>query len=120
MRRMLFIIAWSALFASRRRGSRCVATHQAITRDGFRPGGSITIASETTVAWTNRDTVNHQVVVRRPVHVADAAPRVRVSFTFTFRASGQYRYRDVAGAGGARHHVRGPPSGLPSRSTSRS
>jgi plastocyanin len=75
---------------------------------GFSPG-TVTIATLDEVRWTNRDTVNHQVVSDTG---AFASPILRPgqSYRFTFRASGTYRYRDAlepAERGTVR--VTGPP-----------
>jgi plastocyanin len=80
----------------------------AIRKGGFSPG-TVTVATLDSVRWTNRDTVNHQVVSDTG---AFASPILRPnqSFTFTFRASGTYRYRDAlepAERGTVR--VTGPP-----------
>ena len=60
---------------------------------GFAPA-RVTITATDSVTWVNRDTVNHQVVSDTG---AFASPTLRPGqqFTFTFRASGQYRYRDA-------------------------
>ena len=54
----------------------------------------MTITATDSVTWVNRDTVNHQVVSDTG---AFASPTLRPGqrFTFTFRESGQYRYRDA-------------------------
>jgi plastocyanin len=80
----------------------------AINKGGFSPG-TVTVATLDSVRWTNKDTVNHQVVSDTG---AFASPILRPnqSFTFTFRASGTYRYRDAlepAERGTVR--VTGPP-----------
>jgi plastocyanin len=85
------------------------ATRQVDIRStGFSPA-TVTIATGDDVRWTNRDTVNHQVVSDTG---AFASPILRPnqSFRFTFRASGTYRYRDAlkpAERGTVR--VTGPP-----------
>jgi plastocyanin len=65
----------------------------AIKKGGFSPA-TVTVATLDAVRWTNKDTVNHQVVSDTG---AFASPILRPnqSFTFTFRASGTYRYRDA-------------------------
>ena len=85
------------------------ATRQVdIRAAGFSPG-TVTIATGDEIRWTNRDTVNHQVVSDTG---AFASPILRPnqSYRFTFRASGTYRYRDAlepAERGTVR--VTGPP-----------
>jgi plastocyanin len=85
------------------------ATRQVdIRAAGFSPA-TVTIATGDDVRWTNRDTVNHQVVSDTG---AFASPILRPnqSYRFTFRASGTYRYRDAlepAERGTVR--VTGPP-----------
>jgi plastocyanin len=63
-----------------------------ITRNGFTPA-TITIDNGDTVVWRNADTVNHQVVADNGTF-ASPILRANQSFSFTFRASGTYRYRD--------------------------
>jgi plastocyanin len=80
----------------------------AIRAGGFSPA-TVTVATLDTVRWTNRDTVNHQVVSDTG---AFASPILRPgqTFSFMFRASGTYRYRDAlepAERGTVR--VTGPP-----------
>jgi plastocyanin len=80
----------------------------AIRAGGFSPT-SVTVPTLDTVRWTNRDTVNHQVVSDTG---AFASPILRPgqTFSFVFRASGTYRYRDAlepAERGTVR--VTGPP-----------
>ena len=64
-----------------------------IVPSGFLPA-RVTITATDSVTWVNADTVNHQVVSDTG---AFASPTLRPGqrFTFTFRASGQYRYRDA-------------------------
>ena len=64
-----------------------------IVKAGFDPV-RVTITATDSVTWTNRDTVNHQIVSDTG---AFASPTLRPGqrYTFTFRASGQYRYRDA-------------------------
>lgn len=64
-----------------------------ILRGGFSPA-RVTITANDSVTWINRDTVNHQVVSDTG---AFASPTLRPGqrFTFTFRESGQFRYRDA-------------------------
>jgi plastocyanin len=85
------------------------ATKQVDIRAGGFSPGTVTIATLDEVRWTNRDTVNHQVVSDTG---AFASPILRPnqSYSFTFRASGTYRYRDAlepAERGTVR--VTGPP-----------
>jgi plastocyanin len=65
----------------------------AINKAGFSPG-TVTVATGDTVRWTNKDTVNHQVVADTG---AFASPVLQPNKTygFTFRAAGTYRYRDA-------------------------
>jgi plastocyanin len=79
-----------------------------IRKGGFSPA-TVTIATGDTVRWTNRDTVNHQVVADTG---AFASPVLgpNKNYSFTFRAAGTYRYRDAlepAERGTVR--VTGPP-----------
>jgi plastocyanin len=96
---LLLFVAPAALAATRQVDIRST---------GFSPA-TVTIATGDDVRWTNRDTVNHQVVSDTG---AFASPILRPnqSFRFTFRASGTYRYRDAlkpAERGTVR--VTGPP-----------
>ncbi|MGE5690267.1 MAG: cupredoxin domain-containing protein [Pseudomonadota bacterium] len=64
-----------------------------IVKSGFDPA-RVTITATDSVTWVNRDTVNHQVVSDTG---AFASPTLRPGqrYTFTFRDSGQFRYRDA-------------------------
>ena len=64
-----------------------------IERNGFRPT-THTITEGDTVRWTNRDTVNHQVVSDTGAFVSPIL-RPGATYSFTFRAAGTYRYRDA-------------------------
>lgn len=92
MRKTLFALAVGAVLATPAPVSAATATVE-IRRAGFAPR-SVTITATDSVTWVNRDTVNHQVVSDTG---AFASPTLRPGqrFTFTFRASGQYRYRDA-------------------------
>ena len=85
------------------------ATRQVNIRPaGFSPA-NVTIANMDEVRWTNRDTVNHQVVSDTGAFVSPIL-RPGQSYRFTFRVSGTYRYRDAlepAERGTVR--VTGPP-----------
>ena len=92
MRRTLFALAVAAAFVVPAPASAATARVE-IRKAGFAPG-SVTVTQNDSVTWVNRDTVNHQVVSDTG---AFASPTLRPGqrFTFTFRASGQYRYRDA-------------------------
>jgi plastocyanin len=85
------LVAFAALAGAPSVGAATVGVN--IERDGFRPT-SRTITEGDTVRWTNRDTVNHQVVSDSGAFVSPIL-RPGASFSFTFRASGTYRYRDA-------------------------
>jgi plastocyanin len=92
--RRLLVLAATAGLALALAPQALSATRQVdIRANGFRPV-TVTIATLDAVRWTNRDTVNHQVVSDTG---AFASPILRPgqSFRFTFRASGTYRYRDA-------------------------
>ena len=92
MRRLLVpLIAFAAVLAPSPAAAATVTVR--IVADGFRPS-SVTVASGDSVTWRNDDRRNHQVVADNG---AFASPilRPRQSFTFAFRASGTYRYRDA-------------------------
>ena len=92
MRRTLFALAVGAAFVVPAPTSAATATVE-IRRGGFAPA-SVTVTQNDSVTWVNRDTVNHQVVSDTG---AFASPTLRPGqrYTFTFQASGQYRYRDA-------------------------
>ena len=82
-----------------------------IERSGFVPD-NVTVAAGDTVRWTNRDTIDHQVVSETG---AFASPTLRPgqAYSFTFDAAGTFRYRDglrPAERGVVR--VTGPPPGV--------
>lgn len=107
--RLLLVLGATAVVAFVAVPQALAATKDvAINKGGFSPG-TVTVATLDAVRWTNKDTVNHQVVSDTG---AFASPILRPnqSFTFTFRASGTYRYRDAlepAERGTVR--VTGPP-----------
>jgi plastocyanin len=107
-RRFLLLTATAALALSVAPNAFAVTKQVDIRAAGFRPG-TVTIATGDDIRWTNRDTVNHQVVSDTG---AFASPILRPgqSYRFLFRASGTYRYRDAlepAERGTVR--VTGPP-----------
>jgi plastocyanin len=59
---------------------------------GFSPK-SVTVTEGDTVTWVNRDNVNHQVYGDKGKFVS-AIIRPKGSFSFTFRAAGNYGYSD--------------------------
>jgi plastocyanin len=82
-----------------------------IVRAGFSPS-AVTINFADTVVWRNADTVNHQVVADSG---AFASPILRPgrTYSFTFRTSGTFRYRDaLEPSERGRVVVRGPPPSL--------
>jgi plastocyanin len=107
-RRFLLVTATAALALSVAPNAFAATRQVDIKAGGFSPG-TVTIATGDDIRWTNRDTVNHQVVSDTG---AFASPILRPgqSYRFTFRASGTYRYRDAlepAERGTVR--VTGPP-----------
>ena len=64
-----------------------------IVKSGFAPA-SVTITAGDSVTWVNRDTVPHQVVASNGAFASPVLAPGR-SYTFTFEASGTYRYRDA-------------------------
>ena len=82
-----------------------------IERSGFVPA-SVTIAAGDTVRWTNRDTIDHQVVSETG-SFASAILRAGQSYSFTFTAAGTFRYRDgLRPAERGTVRVTGPPPGV--------
>jgi plastocyanin len=79
-----------------------------IRKGGFAPH-TVWIEVGDSVTWTNRDTVNHQVVADTGAFASPVLQPNR-SYTFTFQASGTYHYRDALEPK-ERGHVRvvGPP-----------
>jgi len=63
-----------------------------ITKTGFVPT-TVTISTGDSITWKNADTRNHQVVSDRGSFVSPIL-RPGQSYTFTFQASGTYKYRD--------------------------
>jgi plastocyanin len=59
---------------------------------GFSPK-STTITEGDTVTWKNRDNINHQVLADKGQFVSPII-RPNQTFSFTFRASGTYTYKD--------------------------
>jgi plastocyanin len=107
-RRFLLLTATAALALSVAPNAFAATKQVDIRAGGFSPR-TVTIATGDDIRWTNRDTVNHQVVSDTG---AFASPILRPgqSYRFTFRASGTYRYRDAlepAERGTVR--VTGPP-----------
>lgn len=79
-----------------------------IRKAGFAPN-TVTIDVGDSVKWTNRDTVNHQVVANSGAF-ASPVLRPNQSYTFTFEASGNYGYRDaIEPAERGTVRVQGPP-----------
>jgi plastocyanin len=69
-----------------------VTSRVSITNTGFRPP-TLTIKTGDSVTWTNKSNKNHQVVSNSGAFASPVlAPQK--SYTFTFRASGRYRYHD--------------------------
>jgi plastocyanin len=82
-----------------------------IERSGFVPA-TVSVAAGDTVRWTNRDSVNHQVVSETG---AFASPILRPaqSFSFVFRDAGTFRYRDgLKPTERGTVRVTGPPPGV--------
>lgn len=92
--RRLVILTAAAVFALTFVPQAFAATKQVDIRPGGFSPGTVTIATLDSVRWTNRDTVNHQVVSDTGAFASQIL-RPNQSFTFTFRASGTYRYRDA-------------------------
>ena len=92
MRRTLIPMVVALALAAPGHAAAATATVN-IVKAGFDPGRGDGHAPDS-VTWVNRDTINHQVVSDTG---AFASPTLRPGqrFTFTFRASGQYRYRDA-------------------------
>jgi plastocyanin len=92
--RRVFLAAGSAAAALLVAPQAFAATKQVDIRPGGFSPANVTIATLDEVRWTNRDTVNHQVVSDTG---AFASPILRPgqSYRFTFRVSGTYRYRDA-------------------------
>lgn len=88
------ILAGAALLAVGAPSSALAATKDVrIVKAGFSPT-SMTVNAGDVIRWTNRDTVNHQVVSDRG-SFASAILGPGKAFSFTFRAAGTYNYRDA-------------------------
>lgn len=68
-----------------------------ITSRGFSPN-KVTIALGDTVTWTNKDTVQHQVVADQAKFTSSPVLLAGQSYSFTFTKSGVYTYHDGANA----------------------
>jgi plastocyanin len=90
-RRASIVAAGAALVLAPPAGAATVDIR--IERSGFVPA-SITIAAGDTIRWTNRDTIDHQVVSETGAF-ASATLRPGQSYSFTFQTAGTYRYRDA-------------------------
>jgi plastocyanin len=65
-----------------------------ITRIGFSPN-RITIDPGDTVVWTNKDSVQHQVVADQAKFPASPALQANQTYSYTFTRSGSFGYRDA-------------------------
>jgi plastocyanin len=92
MRKLLFTLTAVLLLAPAAPARAATAT-VSIRAAGFSPA-TVTINTNDRVTWVNRDTQNHQVVSDTGAFVSPIL-RPGQSYTFTFRASGTYRYRDA-------------------------
>jgi plastocyanin len=79
-----------------------------IRKGGFSPG-NVSINVGDSIRWTNRDTVNHQVVANSGAFVSPIL-RPNQSWSFVFEAAGGYPYRDaLEPAERGMVKVQGPP-----------
>ena len=71
------------------------AANVTITMAGFAPS-AVTIGRGDSITWTNTDTTNHQVISDKG---GFASPILRTgeSYSFTFRATGNFAYKDALG-----------------------
>jgi len=91
--RKLFITLVAAVAVLAVAGPASAATKTInIYGSGFSPA-SATVTEGDTVTWTNRDNANHQVLADKGQFVSPII-RPKQSFSFTFRASGTYTYKD--------------------------
>ena len=91
MKKLLFA-ATAALVLTTASPAVAATRNISIYGSEFRPR-TTTISAGDTVVWTNRDNANHQIVSDTGVFVSPIL-RPRQTFSFTFNASGTYRYRD--------------------------
>jgi plastocyanin len=106
---LLAVIAAGAASIVRPAGAATIEVR--IERSGFVPA-TVTVAAGDTVRWTNRDSVNHQVVSETG---AFASPILAAgqSFSFVFRDAGTFRYRDgLKPTERGTVRVTGPPPGV--------
>lgn len=92
MRRLLIALGAVAVLAAPAPAGAATVT-VSIRAAGFSPN-TVTIQTGDRVTWVNRDTANHQVVADSGAFVSPIL-RPNQSYSFTFRASGTYRYRDA-------------------------
>jgi plastocyanin len=91
MRKLLIPTLAFLTVAAAPQASAATATVR-ITRTAFLPS-KVTIKTGDSVKWTNRDTINHQVVANNGAFASPVLAPGK-SYTFRFRASGTYRYHD--------------------------
>ena len=91
MRRTLFAVAAAAMVLAPPAAAKTVTVQ--ITSTGFVPS-AVTVEVGDTVTWVNADTTRHQVVATSG---AFSSPVLQPgqSFSYTFRTSGRYAYRDA-------------------------
>src|SRR5215210_7809721 len=100
--RKLFIAALATLALTALGSATAADRAVSITRTGFVPA-DVTIAAGDTVTWRNTDTVQHQVSFNgTPCNLTIPAG---ASASCTFRAGGQFSYRDPSQRGSFRGTV---------------
>lgn len=115
MRRLLILVT-AILLAAPATSAGAATVTVSIRASGFVPE-RVTIDTGDRVTWVNRDTRNHQVVSDAGAFVSPIL-RPGQSYTFTFRASGTYRYRDaLEPSERGTVIVRGPPPSVSLRAT---
>jgi plastocyanin len=92
MRKLMLLLVAATALAIGAPAAATTFTVQ-IVKTGFVPA-TMTIATDDTVVWRNADSVSHQIVADNGTF---ASPMLKPgeTFSFTFRAAGTYRYRDV-------------------------
>jgi plastocyanin len=93
VRLLIVFAAICALFLATVPQALAATKDVTIRKGGFSPM-TVTIAAGDTVRWTNRDTVNHQVVADTGAFASQVLGPNK-TYSFTFRAAGTYRYRDA-------------------------
>jgi plastocyanin len=92
MRRLALLITAVLAVAAAPSAASAATKSVSILKTGFSPT-SVSITVGDTVKWTNKDTVNHQVVSNTGAFVSPILGPNK-TYSFVFKAAGMYRYHD--------------------------